>query len=255
MTPLILRRACSSRVTGSQAAVKKSLNHLFTEGSLLIHQATRKAELALRRSDCRLGRGINSISDLFHLQMDDIASELEKLSSREVESLLVEQLAFANKQMENAAALAKNIMLLAQKLGVAPDTQLQRPIEAVNTSLERSFARERILLLAETVYRSRRERSKYFSKMFFGEPAWDMLIDLFIAQLKGREISTTSLCMASDVPQTTALRYINAMESKGLIERSPSLDDKRRNYVKLSSYTFDNVWQFLEKQSARLFRP
>ena len=61
-----------------------------------------------------------------------------------------------------------------------------------------------------------------------------MLLDLYLSECCGRAISLSSLCGASHVPPTTALRCINAMVSKSLVERRPDPDDGRRIHVALT---------------------
>jgi len=61
--------------------------------------------------------------------------------------------------------------------------------------------------LARQTYDDRRRRNKIFqSEELFGEPAWDILLDLFIAAKERRRVSVTSACIGSAVPSTTALR-------------------------------------------------
>jgi DNA-binding MarR family transcriptional regulator len=84
-------------------------------------------------------------------------------------------------------------------------------------------------------YKSRRTRDELFGKPdLFGEPAWDMLVDLFIAGEEGKKISVSSLCVASAVPMTTALRWIAILESRALIERTADALDARRSYLSLA---------------------
>jgi hypothetical protein len=75
----------------------------------------------------------------------------------------------------------------------------------------------------------------------FADACWYMLIDLFIAGRTGRQISVSSLCIASQVPQTTALRYIAIMVEKGLIVREPDPADSRRVLLSLSSSTQETM--------------
>jgi hypothetical protein len=88
---------------------------------------------------------------------------------------------------------------------------------------------------AKRDYRNRRKREAIFKKPdLFGEPAWDMLVDLFIASEEGTLISVPSLCIASGVPSTTALRWIVILEQEKLIMRTPDPNDQRRVFLSLT---------------------
>lgn len=71
----------------------------------------------------------------------------------------------------------------------------------------------------------------------FADASWCMLIDLFIAARTNKLISVSSLCIASQVPQTTALRHIAIMVEKGLIVRQADPNDSRRILLSLSPST------------------
>jgi DNA-binding MarR family transcriptional regulator len=97
-----------------------------------------------------------------------------------------------------------------------------------------------ITSFAEQCLRLRRQRDKIFGSVFFGEPAWDILLDLFLAREKGlRPVSVTSLCIASAVPSTTALRWIGVMVQEGLLVRDSDPLDRRRVFIRLT----DAAWQ------------
>jgi hypothetical protein len=84
------------------------------------------------------------------------------------------------------------------------------------------------------VIRSRRLRAHYFEAELFADPAWDMLLDLFAANLERRRVSVSSLCIAAAVPPTTALRWIGTMHDAGLFDREADPGDRRRAYIVLS---------------------
>jgi DNA repair protein RadC len=67
----------------------------------------------------------------------------------------------------------------------------------------------------------------------FGEPAWEMLIDLFIHQAEGKPLSTSDLCVTSTLPMSSALRLVQKLCDAGLVDRSPDLMDARRSFVRL----------------------
>lgn len=82
--------------------------------------------------------------------------------------------------------------------------------------------------------RARRLRDGFFGEGLFEEPAWDMLLDLFAAELEGARVSVSSLCIAAAVAPTTALRWIVRMTDEGLFERRPDPRDRRRAFMALS---------------------
>lgn len=91
---------------------------------------------------------------------------------------------------------------------------------------------------ARDIYRARRCRERVLRKSLFAEPAWDMLLDLFVHAVEGRKVSTSSLCLAGDVPATTGLRCIRALEREGLVERRQDVDDQRVTLIALSPSGF-----------------
>lgn len=88
--------------------------------------------------------------------------------------------------------------------------------------------------IANAAYRARRARARFLPHDLFFEPAWDMLLDLYVAACDGKSISTTSLCIASATPPTTALRYVNQLIDLGLAGRREDPKDARRTLVYLS---------------------
>jgi hypothetical protein len=96
-------------------------------------------------------------------------------------------------------------------------------------------AQDAILLrTAREIAAVRTKRSQHFRSELFAEPAWDMLLDLFIAHLEGRQVYVSSLCIAASVPATTALRYIQDLERHGEIVSTPDAEDGRRRWLWLS---------------------
>lgn len=82
--------------------------------------------------------------------------------------------------------------------------------------------------------RARRLRARFFDGGLFADPAWDMLLDLAAARLEGSAVAVSSLCIASAVPPTTALRWIRMMSDQGLFERNSDPMDRRRVFIGLS---------------------
>lgn len=88
--------------------------------------------------------------------------------------------------------------------------------------------------LVRQIIRQRQARSRYFDGDLFADPAWDMLLDLTAARVERQRVSITSLCIASGVPPTTALRWITQLIEMGLFERVEDEQDRRRAFIALS---------------------
>jgi hypothetical protein len=88
--------------------------------------------------------------------------------------------------------------------------------------------------MVRSIVRQRQMRTRFFEAGLFADPAWDMLLDLTAARAEHARVSVTSLCIASGVPPTTALRWITQMTCAGLLERVEDESDRRRAFIALS---------------------
>ena len=91
---------------------------------------------------------------------------------------------------------------------------------------------------------AREKRRRFSSGSLFSDPAWDMLLDLAAARAEHKQVSVTSLCIASGVPPTTALRWIGQLTATGLLERVEDATDRRRAFITLSDTTADAVARY-----------
>ncbi|WP_066528250.1 hypothetical protein [Erythrobacter sp. CCH5-A1] len=91
------------------------------------------------------------------------------------------------------------------------------------------------LALARKAYALRRKRASLFGNPdLFGEPAWDILLDLYIAAGEGKNVSVSSACIGSAAPATTGLRWLGVLADEGLILRENDAEDHRRVLVRLT---------------------
>lgn len=103
------------------------------------------------------------------------------------------------------------------------------------------------------IIRARRLRENYFPASLFADPAWDMLLDLLAARLEGTPVAVSSLCIASAVPATTALRWIRTLTDRGLLVRVADPRDGRRIFIDLSDQAARTLGAYL--RSARRMTP
>jgi DNA-binding response OmpR family regulator len=104
---------------------------------------------------------------------------------------------------------------------------------------------EELAYIAMSIYRARRRRSKFLDASLFAEPAWDMLLDLFVASVRGRQVSVTRLCRAADVTEATGLRWIEMLESQGLMRRRSVSEDGHLRVVELSDGGFEAMCKYV----------
>lgn len=68
----------------------------------------------------------------------------------------------------------------------------------------------------------------------FGEPAWDMLLALYILDVSGQRQTTGALMQFSGAPITTARRWLDYLVGNGLVLRSHHPTDQRVMFVGLT---------------------
>jgi len=103
--------------------------------------------------------------------------------------------------------------------------------------------------LATDILRLRRRRNKLFGGDLFGEPAWDIMLELYVADLSGQKLSVSGACYMSGVPLTTALRWITRLERDGWIRRIEDPFDKRRSWLVLDGETEKKIDDILSRMA------
>jgi len=117
-----------------------------------------------------------------------------------------------------------------------------------------ALSEEELTELACRIYESRRQRARFLSMSLLGEPVWDMLLALYCFSTRGRRLSVSSLCFASGVPSTTALRWLGVMEERELVTRSKDIHDARRTYLVLTAKGKEAMQRYLRSVHAALTR-
>ncbi len=101
--------------------------------------------------------------------------------------------------------------------------------------------------LVRLIIRQRQLRAQFLGGDLFADPAWDILLDLTAARAEHQRVSVTSLCIASGVPPTTALRWISQMIEVGLLVRVEDDSDRRRAFIELSDKAADAMARYFQE--------
>jgi len=117
------------------------------------------------------------------------------------------------------------------------------------------FSDDKLATIASSIYLSRQMRANYINGSLLTDPAWDMLLDLFIQKIRRRRVSTSSLCRTTNVPRTTALRWIDVLQAEGLLHRSPVDDDDGPEVVEMTPGAFHQMRRFIEDSVTRFDMP
>ena len=147
--------------------------------------------------------------------------------------------------------LRKNWEELASR--VAEIEENARADEGLAPALD--FDTEKLAGIAASIYAARKRRTELFDPRLFGEPAWDMLLILFISKARGDRMSTSKLCSTSSTPHATGLRWIDRLQQQDLVQRAPSDDDSRVMLVEITPLGFDHMRRYVVDGIARFQMP
>ena len=155
--------------------------------------------------------------------------------------------------MEQEAVIAL-IKDLTTRLSAVADQFTGRPDETAlpadrsdGAVAERPNRRAQAARLLE----ERRLRRDYLPEELFHEPAWDMLLALYLAHIDRRTLNVKTLVACADAPVTTSQRWIDHLAKLKLVDRVIDPMDRRRIEVSLSDHGADAVGRYLD-HAARL---
>lgn len=139
---------------------------------------------------------------------------------------------------------------IARSSGTSPPSDTD---PAQEDRLDPAQRRRRHAVLARKTYAARRRRGAIFGDPdLFGEPAWDILLDLYIAHVLAKDVSVSSACIGSVAPPTTGLRWLGVLADHGLLKREHDPDDQRRVLVRLTERGLEAIDRYFALASAAL---
>nr|WP_232474050.1 hypothetical protein [Sphingomonas sp. MA1305] len=104
--------------------------------------------------------------------------------------------------------------------------------------------------IARQLLSQRAARFEHLPADLFHEPAWDMLLALFVAHEERRTMNVKTLVSTAAAPVTTSQRWIDHLHKLKLIDRVIDPIDRRRMEISLSDSGHSAVLAYLRRLGA-----
>lgn len=121
--------------------------------------------------------------------------------------------------------------------------------EAAGLARVLSNSNDNTVCVAERILLEAYERERMIGERLFSDPAWIIVLDLYVQSYRGEQVSISSACIASSAAMSTALRCVNHLEEKGWVTRVPDSSDRRRHFLQLTNFARDQICNYLLKVS------
>ena len=120
--------------------------------------------------------------------------------------------------------------------------ETRAPVVASRTMTEH----DELKAAAVEILAMRRRRESVLSNRLIGEAAWDILLAAYSSP--NAVIQTKELCASTQVPESTALRWVQVLEREGFLVKAahPIRQDGRATYYRLTHSGRINVEHALE---------
>ena len=113
-------------------------------------------------------------------------------------------------------------------LSLLADAESDLGVEAAAVPSTEAAASGKLLDRAGAILAARRRR-----EAIFGEPAWEMLLLLYVGESESRR-TIGRLGDLAGISKSTTLRWIDYLDSRGLVRREPHPTDRRAVFVELT---------------------
>jgi DNA-binding MarR family transcriptional regulator len=159
--------------------------------------------------------------------------------------------------------LARTVRLTGQDVRAAErllhlissgDEGSKEPVPTLDEPAMTLLPPAQLLDRARATIARRRSRNGYFNPAMFGEPAWDMLLSLYVSDSCGERPTTVKLAGLVDAPLSSAIRWLSYLEKERLIERIAHPTDRRIAFLKLTQKARQALESYLTQSDGALHR-
>ncbi len=93
---------------------------------------------------------------------------------------------------------------------------------------------------------ARRLREDIFGAVICMDPAWSIMLDVYVAHSSGRKVQITSVPPMIGLPHSTAGRWTRILVAEGMLTRREDSTDRRRTYLDLSARGLSLMERYFE---------
>jgi DNA-binding MarR family transcriptional regulator len=129
--------------------------------------------------------------------------------------------------IDEISDIQKNIGRISQQIGYE-----------VRHKLSDTEQDEYLVEMIEKYFENKRLRYIIISQDLFSDPYWDILMELFYARLRGKNVTVSAVATAGNMAQTTGLRYLDSLLAMEYIYRERDDCDGRKVFIKISEKPF-----------------
>lgn len=101
--------------------------------------------------------------------------------------------------------------------------------------------------ICRRLIRERRLVKDMLGTALCANPNWDMLLDLYLAELEHRSLYQSALCLAAHIPESSAHRWTVKLAEQGVLLRRIDPEDRRRVSVSLAPATAAALHRIMER--------
>lgn len=87
---------------------------------------------------------------------------------------------------------------------------------------------------ARQILAGRKERDRFFDPVLFSNPAWDILLNLYVMDAESKPVRVLESCAASVVPQGVALRWLGYLKQEEMVVETPDPGHPHHTLIHLS---------------------
>lgn len=153
---------------------------------------------------------------------------------------------------ENAQPSPGEVRALANQLLTWADRLAERAWRAQDPT--DSSDDELVVAMAVSAREISRCRNQVFAPADLGNPAWDVILDLYVQESQGFRVSLDHLALSGELRAETVYACVDALEAAGLVERAPDRFDRRTTWLSLTENGKRRMAEFM-LQSAHLVSP